>query len=61
MSFFFLPAAASVLENFGVLKRALPRFILICLAGMLVTFGVTYGTVRLIRVLMGRGPGPRRA
>jgi putative effector of murein hydrolase LrgA (UPF0299 family) len=56
MSFFFLPMAASVLENFGILKRVLPQFILICLAGMLVTFGVTYGTVRLMRVLMERGP-----
>jgi holin-like protein len=58
MAFFFLPAAVTILENFPVFRPVLVQFILICFAGTAVTFAVTYGTVRLIRVLLpGRGPG----
>jgi holin-like protein len=52
MAFFFLPAAVTILENFGVLRPVLFRFIVICIAGTAVTFAVTYSTVRLIRLLM---------
>jgi holin-like protein len=54
MAFFFLPAAVTILENFGAMRPVLFPFILICAAGTAATFAVTYGTVRLIRLLMER-------
>jgi holin-like protein len=53
MAFFFLPAAVTILENFAVLRPVLFPFIVICIAGTALTFAVSYGTVRLIRLLMG--------
>jgi holin-like protein len=61
MAFFFLPAAVTILDNFDVFRQVLLPFIVICLAGMFVTFAVTYATVYFIRVLMartGRGAEP---
>jgi holin-like protein len=54
MAFFFLPAAVTILENFGLLWPVLFQFIVICFAGAAVTFAVSYGTVRFIRFLMER-------
>ncbi|MDR1307042.1 MAG: CidA/LrgA family protein [Treponema sp.] len=54
MAFFFLPAAVTILENFGLLWPVLFKFIVICFAGAAVTFAVSYSTVRLIRFLMER-------
>jgi holin-like protein len=54
MAFFFLPAAVTILENFGIMRPVLFQFMLICIAGTVVTFAVTYGTVRLIRLFMER-------
>ncbi|MDR2111332.1 MAG: CidA/LrgA family protein [Spirochaetaceae bacterium] len=54
MSFFFLPAAVTILENFEVFRPVLFRFVLICCAAAVVTFGVTYGTVRFIRIILER-------
>jgi holin-like protein len=54
MAFFFLPAAVTIFENFGVVRPVLFRFILICAAATAVTFSVTYGTVRAVRLLMER-------
>ncbi|MDR2663405.1 MAG: CidA/LrgA family protein [Treponema sp.] len=54
MAFFFLPAAVTILENFGLLWPVLFKFTVICFAGAAVTFAVTYGTVRLVRFLMER-------
>jgi putative effector of murein hydrolase LrgA (UPF0299 family) len=52
MGFFFLPAVATVLENFGILKPVVWKLLLICFISAGLTFGAAYGTVRLCRKLL---------
>jgi holin-like protein len=55
MAFFFLPAAASVLNNYDAIREAAPLLLGICVLCTFLTFAVTYGTVRLFQILMKRG------
>jgi holin-like protein len=52
MAFFFLPAVASVLNNYDVIKGAVFRLLAVCILCTLITFGITYGTVRLFQIMM---------
>jgi hypothetical protein len=53
MAFFFLPLAASVLQNYQAVSPVLFQVIAVCLISTLITFAVSYGTVRLLRSIMG--------
>jgi holin-like protein len=52
MAFFFLPAVASVLNNYDMIKGAVLELVIICILCTLITFGATYGTVRLFQTMM---------
>jgi holin-like protein len=54
MSFFFLPAAVTVLENYGYIQPVLIKLLLIVLISTVVTFFLTYGTVRLFRMILSK-------
>jgi len=54
MAFFFLPAAATVLENFSVIQPVLVKLIIIVVISSAITFFTAYGTVRLLRIIMGK-------
>jgi holin-like protein len=54
MAFFFLPAAVTVLENFPVIRPVLAQLIVIIVISSAVTFFTAYGTVRLLRMIMGK-------
>jgi holin-like protein len=54
MSFFFLPAAVTVLENYGYIQPVLIKLFLIVLISTFVTFFVTYGTVRFFRMILSK-------
>jgi holin-like protein len=55
MGFFFLPAVASVLNNYDLIAGAVLPLLAICIACTFFTFGLTYGTVRLFQRLMSKG------
>jgi holin-like protein len=52
MGFFFLPAVASVLNNYDAIRGAVLNLLGICVFSTFVTFGLTYGTVRLFQILL---------
>jgi holin-like protein len=52
MGFFFLPAAASVLNSYGLIQGAVFRLLAVCVICTFFTFGMTYGTVRLFQILL---------
>jgi holin-like protein len=52
MGFFFLPAVASVLNNYDAIKGMVLRLLVICVICAFVTFGLTYGTVRVFQILL---------
>jgi holin-like protein len=52
MAFFFLPAAATVLENFPVIQPVLAKLLVIIVISSAITFFTAYGTVRLLRIIM---------
>jgi holin-like protein len=52
MGFFFLPAAVTILLNFEYIRPAIWQIILICTVCSVITFAVTYSTVRLFRILL---------
>ncbi|MDR1239813.1 MAG: CidA/LrgA family protein [Treponema sp.] len=52
MGFFFLPAVASVLENYDVIKGVVFQLLAICIICTFFTFALTYGTVRLFQILL---------
>jgi holin-like protein len=54
MAFFFLPAAVTVLQNFDLIKPVLWQLLFICVITAFFTFFVSYGTVRLLRILLNR-------
>jgi holin-like protein len=54
MAFFFLPAAATVLENYEHIASILVQVILICVSAAILTFFVTYGTVRFFRIILSK-------
>jgi holin-like protein len=55
MAFFFLPLAVSILQNFSAISPVLFRLIAVCVISTLVTFAVSYGTVRAFRAIMEKG------
>jgi holin-like protein len=55
MAFFFLPLAVSILQNYQAVSPVLFQLIAVCVISTLITFAVSYGTVRLLRIIMGKG------
>jgi holin-like protein len=55
MAFFFLPAAVTILENYGYIQPVVVQLFLICIISTVTTFFITYGTVRFSRILLARG------
>jgi holin-like protein len=55
MAFFFLPAAVTILENYRYIRPVVLQLLLICIISTVTTFFITYGTVRLFRMLLSRG------
>jgi holin-like protein len=54
MAFFFLPAAATVLQNFDLLKPVLWQLAFIGVACTAFTFFVTYAVVRALRLIIAK-------
>ncbi|MDR1970377.1 MAG: CidA/LrgA family protein [Treponema sp.] len=54
MAFFFLPLAVSVLQNYQAISPILIQVVVICVISALITFAVSYATVRLLRIMAGR-------
>jgi holin-like protein len=54
MAFFFLPAAVTIIQNVELILPVLWQLLFICVICTLVTFFVTYGTVRFLRKLLNR-------
>jgi holin-like protein len=52
MGFFFLPAVVLVLNNYDAIKGVVLQLLGICILSAFVTFGMTYGTVRLFQILL---------
>ena len=48
MAFFFVPAGVSILESYPIMKDSLLPIFLICLLSTIITFFVTFATVRLV-------------
>jgi holin-like protein len=61
MAFFFLPLAAAILQNYPAIRPMIIRVTLVCVLSTLITFAVSYGTVRFFRVIMGKGESLPRA
>jgi holin-like protein len=55
MAFFFLPLAVSILQNYQAVSPVLFQLIALCVISTLITFAVSYATVRLLRNIMGKG------
>ena len=54
MAFFFAPSAAAVLQNFKMILPVLAQFVFIVIVCTIITFFVTYGTFRFLRILQER-------
>ena len=54
MAFFFLPAVATVIQNFALIQPGLWQLLFIGTFCSFFTFFVTYGTVRILRILLNR-------
>lgn len=54
MAFFFLPAAVTIIQNFEVILPVLWKLIFIGVFCTFLTFFASYGTVRLLRLLLNR-------
>lgn len=52
MAFFFLPAVASVLNNFDEIRGIVLKLLGICLFCTFFTFIMTYGTVRFFQIIL---------
>jgi holin-like protein len=55
MGFFFLPAVVLVLNNYDAIQGVVLKLLGICVIAAFITFGVTYGTVRLVQILLKKG------
>ena len=55
MAFFFLPAVASVLNNYDAIKGVVLLLLGICIVCTFLTFALTYGTVRLFQIILRKG------
>jgi holin-like protein len=54
MAFFFLPAAVTILQNLETIRPWVWQLLLICLVCSVFTFFVSYGTVRILRMILLR-------
>jgi holin-like protein len=52
MAFFFLPSVAPVLNNYETIKGVIPQLLGICILCTFITFGLSYGTVRLFQIML---------
>jgi holin-like protein len=52
MGFFFLPAVVLVLNNYDAIKGTVLKLLGICVVSAVITFFLTYGTVRLFQMLL---------
>jgi holin-like protein len=52
MAFFFLPLAVAILQNYEAIRPVLIKVIAVCLISTLITFAVSYGTVRILRIVL---------
>jgi holin-like protein len=52
MAFFFLPAVASVLNNYGEIQGVVLKLLGICILCTFFTFAATYATVRLFQIIL---------
>lgn len=48
MAFFFVPAGVSILESYPIMKEHLLEIVLICLISTIITFLVTFSTVKIV-------------
>jgi holin-like protein len=58
MGFFFLPLAVSILQNYRAVAPVLFQFVAVCVISTLITFAVSYGAVRLLRIVLEQGKTP---
>jgi holin-like protein len=54
MAFFFIPAAVSIVQNAALIVPVVWQFLFVCVICAIFTFFVSYGTVRILRVLLGK-------
>ena len=54
MAFFFLPAIATVIQNSALILPVVWQLLLIMIICTFFTFFITYGTVRVLRILINR-------
>ena len=54
MAFFFLPAAATIIQNFALILPVLWQLLFIGIVCTFFTFFASYGTTRLLRILLSR-------
>jgi holin-like protein len=54
MGLFFLPLMVTIIQNFDLIKPVLAQILFICVTCTLFTFFVSYGTVRLLKILLNR-------
>ncbi|MCL2066981.1 MAG: CidA/LrgA family protein [Treponema sp.] len=54
MAFFFLPAAVTIIQSFSVILPVLWKLLFIGIVCTFITFFVTYGTTRLLRIILNR-------
>jgi holin-like protein len=61
MSFFFIPATVSFINAYDLIKNVLVQLFLIAILTSILTFFVTYHTVRLVYLIQEKIGGNRRA
>lgn len=61
MSFFFIPATVSFINAFDLIKSVIVQLFLIAILTSILTFFVTYHTVRLVYLIQEKIGGKRRA
>ena len=54
MAFFFLPAAVTIIQNSTLILPVLWKLLFIGVVTTFFTFFVTYGTVRLLQIMLNR-------
>jgi holin-like protein len=54
MAFFFLPLSVAILQNYEAIRPVLLEIVIICLVSTLITFTVSYGTVRILRIALSK-------
>ena len=54
MAFFFLPSAVTIIQNADLIMPVLWQLLIVAVAATFCTFFVTYGTVRLLRIILNR-------